>query len=253
MVSSTRVVDKRIKAEEELILSLANEKKLNELKSRFISTASHEFKTPLTVIKSTVELLKKYIEKGKSNINFTDSLNIVNAEVDGLTQLMNDILILEKLDSKKIQFNEDNFDLVDMISGINEKLSQNCNHQQKANIIASSDKIYIDADFGLMNKIVINLLSNAFKYSVGKPDPIVTVHASDHEVVISVKDFGIGIPDADKDQMFTTFFRAKNVSNIEGTGLGLCIVKEFVELHKGTIEVFSKENEGTEFLVHLPK
>jgi signal transduction histidine kinase len=247
------VIDKRIENEMQIHQSLEKEIRLNELKSRFISTASHEFKTPLTVIKSTIEVLKLYIDLDKPAINLTESLQVINSEVDDLSELLNDILILEKLERKKTTFEAECVDIIAWLQNLIGKFSTGSNETRKPELICFLERRNIYVDIKLMDKVITNLLSNAFKYSAGKPNPIMEVTFLDNEVTIAVKDFGIGIPEADIGQLFDSFYRARNVGNIEGTGLGLSIVKNFVQLHNGYVEVFSKINEGSKFVIHLPQ
>lgn len=239
------------KAELEVRTSLIKEKKLNELKSRFISTTSHEFKTPLTVIKSSVELIKLYLAKGKTDINFSNTLSVINKEVDELTQLMHDILILEKLNSNRIKLSLHSADPVKIIHQINEKFRLNEHDNRKAILRVNGTKRNLQIDVRLLNTIITNLLSNALKYSQGKESPVIEVSFLENEVTIIINDFGIGIPKADQDQLFSSFFRAKNADHIEGTGLGLTIVKELVELLRGKIEITSEENKGTSITLHF--
>lgn len=252
LVSTSKVIDKRIHAEQEILATLEKEKKLNELKSKFISITSHEFKTPLTVIKSTVEILKAYITKGKTNIDYLNSLSLIGNEVDSLTQLINDVLVLEKLNSKKVNYNPEPVDLLELIRSILEKFSYAHFENRKADLLCTSPERKVLLDKNLIEKVLNNLISNAFKYSEGNPNPVVEVIFLEKEVKVKIKDFGIGIPETDKDQLFSSFFRGKNAANIEGTGLGLNIVKNFVEMHNGSIEIFSKENVGTEVIISLP-
>ena len=253
LVSSSRVVDKRIKAEKAIFLALKQEKKLNDLKTRFISTASHEFKTPLTVIKSTTELLKRYIEKGKKNIDFSNSFITINTEIDRLTILLNDILILEKVESNKIIYKPIQTNIVELVQMLIAKFKINQEDGRLVEFIYYGTERLIHIDASLIEVIISNLLSNALKYSKGKPNPIICLKLNPKEVIIYVKDFGIGIPASDQEQIFNSFFRASNVDKIEGTGLGLSIVKDFVEIHKGKITFDSMKDNGTEFMIQLPR
>ena len=239
------------KAELDVRTSLIKEKQLNELKSRFISTTSHEFKTPLTVIKSSIELLMISLAKGKTDINFSNTLSVINKEVDDLSQLMHDILILEKLNSNRIKLSLHNADPVNIIHQINEKFRLNEQDKRKAILKVNGIKRNLSIDVKLMNTIITNLLSNALKYSPGKENPVIEISFLENEVTIIIKDFGIGIPKAEQDQLFSSFFRAKNADHIEGTGLGLTIVKELVELLHGKIEILSEENKGTIITIHF--
>ena len=250
----SRVVDLRIKAEYDMKMALEREKNLNELKSKFISIASHEFKTPLTSIKLTVELLSKYINRGIKGVNFLNSLNVIGNEIDKLAFLINDILLLEKSNYGGMQFHQESFDLIDFLK----KIIDNHSLWGKKNIrsiklIFTEGKRFIIADKNLLYTIIINLLSNAYKFSEGQPSPVIEVKFFFDEITISVRDYGIGIPESEIKNIFGSFYRANNVGEIEGTGLGLNIVKKFVEIHSGYLEVFSITNKGTEIVVHIPQ
>jgi len=252
IITNSRVIDDRIKIENKLEQALQTEKKVNELKSKFITIASHEFKTPLTVIKSSVEILQAYINKGKKEINFIKFLSLINNEIDNLTKLLNDILIKEKFESNKIIFSPQSFDIFDFINKIISKLNFD-SKKHKINIICEEPNLRVIADPLLMEKIITNLISNALKYSKGNKSPIIEIKNLKNEIKISIIDFGIGIPANERDFIFTPFFRANNAKNIEGTGLGLSIVKDFIEMHKGKIEIKSKENFGTKIILHFPQ
>jgi len=169
------VIDKRIESERRVQQALEKEKMLNELKSKFIRTISHEFKTPVIIIKSAVELLAVFIAMGKPVINFEDSLSIIHNEVDDLSELLNDILILERLDVRKVKFEAAGIDIIEWLHILLEKFTYSQKDNRVVELVYKPVKRNICIDIKLMNKIITNLLSNAFKYSGGKANPIVEV------------------------------------------------------------------------------
>lgn len=249
------VVEKNITAQREMAnkleQNLIKEKDLNEMKSRFVSMASHEFRTPLTTINSSASLILKYNEKENYDKLDKHVARIKNA-VRNLTSILNDFLSLEKLESGKITTTFQEQDLVKLIDEILDEMSGNLKSGQKLINNASSNYTYA-TDAQLFRNIVINLLSNAIKYS--DENDIIEIDIDDQKdfCLISVKDHGIGIPQKDQERMFSRFFRAGNVINIEGTGLGLNIVERYLELLDGSLSFESKEGEGTTFFVKLPK
>jgi|GEM_PF-1608788 len=253
LVSTSKVIDNRIKEEQKIREALKNEQKLNDLKTRFISTASHEFKTPLTVIKSTIEVLNQYIIRGKPIKDLSNSFTIINKEIDALTRLLNDILLLEKIGSNKINYNPVLSDIITIIQLSVDKINASQNDGRVAKIIHSGNNRLLHTDVQLMDIVFTNLLSNAFKYSIGKPSPTIKINLRLKNVIITIRDYGIGIPETDLSKIFNSFFRATNVGEIEGTGLGLSIVKDLIEIHYGKIRFKSIENTGTEFQIILPR
>ncbi|MFZ4057128.1 MAG: PAS domain S-box protein [Ferruginibacter sp.] len=252
LVSTSRIIDKRIIAEKEILAALEMEKNLNEMKSQFISTASHEFKTPLTVIKSTIEVLKAGLDRGRSVYEMAPALSIIDHEVNELTTLINDILLIEKQVSNRIEFKPEIIDFELFLTNVIQKVMLNQKDGRRVHFIGIGGDVLLMIDPKLMDKVISNLLSNAFKYSVGRPGPKVTLTRNLDRLFLSVKDSGIGIPASDINQLFTPFYRAKNVGVIEGTGLGLRIVKNFIKMHQGDIQIKSVENEGSEFIIELP-
>lgn len=249
-----RDITLRKKAEDELRFALAREAELNNMKTRFITMTSHEFRTPLTTIQSTVEILSMTFDGlgGQLKPKIEKYFDRIINEVDRLTRLMNDILVIGRIDSGKVTFNPVEVDLTWMIHELVQSRTfiKNDNRQISYKFSGSAKKI--KADPNLLGQIMTNLISNALKYSMGKPAPELTIAYKNEFLEIKVKDYGVGIPKGEQKNLFETFFRASNVENIQGTGLGLVIAKQFVEIHGGKIEVKSEENVGTEFMVTLP-
>lgn len=249
------VVEKNITAQRDMAKKLEQnlnkERDLNEMKSRFVSMASHEFRTPLTTINSSASLILKYHEKETYDKLDKHVFRIKNA-VRNLTSILNDFLSLEKLESGNVTTNYKEHDLVQLIDEILDEMSGNLKSGQKLINHVKSQYVY-ETDAQLFRNIIINLVSNAIKYS--SEGDIIEINLKDFKdyCVISVEDQGIGIPEKDQKRMFSRFFRAGNVTNIEGTGLGLNIVERYLELLGGSLSFESKEGEGTTFFVKLPK
>lgn len=238
-------------AEQELYKSLEKEKALNEMKSRFVSIASHEFRTPLSTILTSVSLADKYHlpedrEKRQKHIE-----RIKNS-VKNLTEILNDFLSLEKLEAGKVDVKPENFNIEEFCSELASEI-QSLSESGQQIIYKHTDGEYtITTDKQLLRNILINLLSNAMKYSL--PNGIIEFTSKVEDgIILEVKDHGIGIPEEDQQHLFERFFRANNATTIQGTGLGLNIVRRYVNLLDGHIAFTSKLNQGTTFTIGFPK
>lgn len=241
----------RKQLEQELIISLEKEKELSELKSRFVAMTSHEFRTPLSTILSSSELLEHYRHKWSEEKQLTH-LHRIQTAVKRMTEMLNDILAIGKLEATKVDFRPKSFDLVAYCRYLIEETQLILNTKQAINFSSQYESISCCMDDKLLAHILGNLLSNAVKYS---PDNIgikFTISCKKGQVIFKIQDWGIGIPPEDIPHLFESFYRAKNVGNILGTGLGLAIVKRCVNVHKGEIFVTSKLGVGTLFTVVLP-
>ncbi len=248
-------ISDRKNAEEEIRKALEKEKELGELKSRFVSMTSHEFRTPLTTIRTNVELLQFHLEqmdaadRGKLDKNFTR----IESEIKRLTDLMNDVLTIGRIESGKIKFQPVQTDLVEFCQNIINQSFSEQKDGRKLNFEVQGDPCSVLIDPQLFAHVVSNLISNAFKYSRERPAPELRLIFEPSYTHLQVKDRGIGIPEQEIASLFDSFYRAENVDNIQGTGLGLSIVKQFVEMHGASISVDSAENQGSVFTVELPK
>jgi PAS domain S-box-containing protein len=250
IVIMTRNVTALKKVENELRHALQKEKDLSELKSRFVSIASHEFRTPLSAILSSVSLIDSYrkeehIEKREKHINR------IKSSVKKLLETLNDFLSIDKLEQNKVELFKEQFDfytfsheMIDEVQGMLKARQQIVFTYNGGNNIVQDRKI--------LKHILLNLLSNAIKYSDVETKVYFSINVADNSVSIEIKDEGIGIPEEEQQNIFGNFFRAKNVTNIQGTGLGLSIVKNYVELMNGNIGFVSKTDIGTTFTVEFP-
>lgn len=241
---------KQQQAEAEVRKALEKEKELNELKSRFVTLASHEFRTPLSTILSSVSLIGKYNESGQ-NEKAEKHITRIKTAVANLTGILNDFLSLSKLEEGIVSNNPSLFSLEDLCQEIIEELTPMLNSNQHLEK-AFSENIEVQLDRNILKNILLNLVSNAIKYS-SKGQIVIDVSETQTGISIRVIDNGMGIPEEDQQFIFTRFFRAKNAETIQGTGLGLNIVKRYIDLLGGTIHMKSILEQGTTFTVEIPK
>lgn len=245
----TKIERKLNENEIELIEALNKEKQLNEMKSRFVSMASHEFRTPLTAILSSAALISRYQETTEQEKREKHVIKIKSA-VSHLTGVLNDFLSLSRLEEGKLTLNVTNIDLVKLCEEVTETTKSLLKGERRLIHEVQGEARTITTDKGILKNILFNLISNASKYS-NKDIRCLIIFKSDY-LQIEVIDEGIGIPIEDQQFLFTRFFRAGNVTNIQGTGLGLNIVKRYVDLLHGTITFQSEPEIGTTFIVNLP-
>jgi signal transduction histidine kinase len=252
-----QVADRTQKLEQSLIQlerALLKEKELNELKSQFISRASHEFRTPLATIQTASDLLRNYGHK-MSEDKKLERIDKIQREVKAMTNLLEEVLIIGKSDSGKFELQPEEVNLEDFCLEIIEqtKLIGNGKHHVIFKNINAPSKIAIDTKF--LRQIISNLLSNAIKYSPYNNEVFLTIsQISDRipQLLLEFQDQGIGIPEVDQEKIFEHFYRAHNVGMIVGTGLGMAIIKNSVDILGGTIQLNSVENKGTTVKVKLP-
>ena len=227
--------------------ALEKEMELNELKSRFVSMASHEFRTPLSTISSSAYLISKYLaaeEQGKRDKHIERIVSSVNM----LTEILNDFLSLGKIDEGKIQVRFSEFNVTELIHSFVSEMNTILKTGQKIIYTHSGDDI-ISLDANLFKHIMMNLVSNAIKFSPENAPIYINTKKHNDSFIVSIKDSGIGISKEDQEHLFERFYRGANVTNIQGTGLGLHIVSKYAELMKGTITHDSKLEKGTEFII----
>jgi PAS domain S-box-containing protein len=246
-----RDISDRKRAEAEMINALERERELRELKSCFVSMASHEFRTPLTTIVSSTELLEIYGQKWTEDKK-QKHYQRIEAAVNRMTSLLDDVLLFSKVEAGKLEFNPKPLVLKNFCSDLVEELQLGIGVNHKLTFVFSGLDKNACLDEKLLLHILGNLLSNAIKYSPQNTTILFGCYCNEEEVIFEVKDEGIGIPIEDQGQLFESFHRAKNVGNIPGTGLGLAIVRNSVNLHGGRIIVESEPGVGTTFKVILP-
>lgn len=236
-----------------LMQTLNREIELGKFKSTFVTTASHQFRTPLTSMQTSVELIDMYLQDvelpQKSSIN--NHIGRINNEIKKLGDLMSDILTIGKIDEGKVPSNKENVEINEMISELISSYFSNRLDNRSVEFTHEDNPEILYIDKRLLSHAVINLLTNAFKYSATNPK--LNLYQKENKVYIEIIDQGIGIPEHDIDNLFQSFYRASNASNIEGTGLGLVIVKEFVNINDGEIFVESELNKGSKFTIVLNK
>jgi len=239
-------------AKEEVSTSLEKEKELNQMKSRFVSMASHEFRTPLSSIQLSSVLIEKYATP-YDNENIRKHVSKIKNAVGNLTTILNDFLSLERLEAGNVEPSFHPFDLVKLAEEITEEMQMIAKEEQ--NIIyqhTGLDSI-VHLDQNLLKNCMINLISNAIKYSGEHTFIEFNTEISDKSCIVTIKDNGIGIPESDQMDLFQPFFRANNTGNIPGTGLGLNIVLRYATLMKGTVGFTSTLHKGTKFTLSFNK
>lgn len=244
-------ISDRKQAELEIYESLERTQELSELKSRFISIASHEFRTPLTTIFSASELLEHYGERWTREKKL-QYLKQIQSSVKHMTSLLDDVLLISAEEAGKLKFEPSQISIIDFCETLVEEFKLSHDFKHALTLTCTVETEQIQADRKLLRHILSNLLSNAVKYSP-EHQPIefnLTVNAED--AIFQICDCGIGIPVEDQQHLFELFHRAANVGTIAGTGLGLSIVSKAVALHGGTIDFKSELGAGTRFIVSLP-
>ncbi len=233
-------------AKEQISISLENEKELNRLKSRFLSMASHEFRTPLSAVLLSSSLIDKYAEPYCSN-EIIKHVGKIKSSVAGLTFILNNFLQLEKLESGKIVAAYTTFDLSELAEEITEEMQLLAKGAQVITYTHNGNETAVTLDKNLLKNSIVNLITNAVKYSGDNAKIEFTTQIDTDTITITVKDNGIGIPKEDQKYLFDAFFRAHNTGSIAGTGLGLNIVARHVALMDGKISFNSSVNKGTLF------
>jgi two-component system sensor kinase FixL len=232
--------------------ALEKEKELNELKSRFVSMASHEFRTPLATILSSISLVSRY-EKEEQQEKRNKHIKRVKSNVFHLTNILNDFLSLSKLEEGIIEFNGEWIEPGSWFKEIIEEFQQQVRIGQKITLTIDGSKNNLYVDPHLLRNVLANLISNAIKYSPENSPINIKLELLEQVVRIHVIDHGMGIPESEQHHLFERFFRANNATNIQGTGLGLSIVKRYLDLLEGKISFTSSAEKGTTFIVELPR
>jgi PAS domain S-box-containing protein len=247
-----REVIERKKAEEEARKSLEKERELNELKSKFVSIASHEFRTPLSTVMSSASLIQQYKDKKDYDKQDKHILRI-KSSVNHLTQILNDFLSLGKLEEGKVDLLFETLDLKAFLADLTEEVNSFLKEGQAVKVRFDDDVDEVETDSRILRNIFFNLISNASKYSDANKTIDITCKRSSGRIILAIKDYGIGIPQEDQKHLFDRFYRASNAGNIQGTGLGLNIVRRYVELIRGEISFESEYEKGSTFYISIPE
>lgn len=245
-------------AEEKLIFALNKEKQLNALKSHFVNLVSHEFRTPLATIQSSMDVLQVFSEKENSSNGelLMETLAKhhfrIENEIHRMTKIMDNVLLLGRMDAGKVVFKPERVYLNEIAQEVLEEFNQFGNLPGKIALnILGVPKLNVIDPF-LMRQVLVNVLMNAIKYTKNNIQPSILVNYKQDKTIVEVSDHGIGIPEEELSNIFNSFFRASNAQHIQGTGLGLVIVKQLVELHNGTVQIINKQPKGINFIISLP-
>jgi PAS domain S-box-containing protein len=251
VVCSLRDITARKQVERQLRGNLEQEHELSQLKSRFITTVSHEFRTPLAVIQASTDLLKHYSDR-LTEEHKQEEIEQIQTSIRRMVELIEDVLNLSRMQSGVFKFSPTRFDLVEFCRGLLRDFQAGVQTDHQLAFSVTGTGSVVEMDQKLLRYILGNLLSNAFKYS--PPDS--TVHLDltlrDAQAAFHIRDEGIGIPEADLPRLFDAFYRSENAETVPGSGLGLTIVKQAVDLQGGTITVESAVGTGTTFTVIFP-
>jgi PAS domain S-box-containing protein len=244
----------QLSAENELKKIARQERKLNELKSNFIGLVSHELRTPLSVILSNAELIEirnAMRKEGQPPETEVYTKRIIE-QVDKMTELMNDFLLLSKIESGKIPVNISNFDIRQLIYKLRDELYSPWKDERSLEVSVKGNPVSVTGDEAMIMNVLINIINNAFKYSKGTSAPKLRLRFNARLWQITLIDFGIGISEEDKKNLFHPFVRGSNVGDIEGTGLGLMVVKFFVKKNRGSMFMKSILHKGTAIVLQFP-
>jgi signal transduction histidine kinase len=233
-------------------LALEREKELSALKSRFVSMASHEFRTPLSTIMGSADLIARYTE-GPGNEKVHKHVQRIRTKVRDLTAILNDFLSFERISQGDLHSVPETLDIVHVCIGLIEELRGMAKPGQALEYDHTSDERNVTLDRGMLTNTITNLVTNAIKYSPEDRPVVLRTALDDGCLRIAVIDKGMGIPPADQAHLFEPFFRAQNVLTIQGTGLGLNLVKRYLDLMGGDISFTSTPGKGTTFNVRIPK
>ncbi|MDZ4872670.1 MAG: Adaptive-response sensory-kinase SasA [Chroococcidiopsis cubana SAG 39.79] len=246
-----KMLQQRSESERNCRLALEQEQEINQLKSSFFSMISHEFRNPLTTIRSSAEIIQDYHYKLPPERRSQHFQRIYNS-ISQMLQLLDRLLLLKQNQISIFQYQPAPLDLASFCQELIEALTLNSVHHNRLNFICQGECIRAVVDANLLYHILTNLISNALKYSPADSCVQFSLICLDGKATFQIQDRGIGIPEKDKQRLFAAFHRCGNVGGIPGTGIGLAIVKQCVELHQGEIQVESEEGEGTTFTVTLP-
>lgn len=247
-------VTERVQKEQQMVTLIEREKELNNMKSNFIHITSHELRTPLSVIMSSAEILEMYESMGSDAVTidkkkFTSG---IVKEVKRITGILNELLIVGRIENNKVKYDPKQVDVHHYIDEIANEEFMPYTDGRNLNIRIDDDVKTIFIDSSLMRHAVVNVLSNAFKYSTGSAAPELHIFRKEQNIQIQITDHGIGIPDTELNNLFHSFYRASNVGNISGTGIGLMVVQHAIKTHNGSIAIESSIGRGSVFTIVIP-
>ncbi|MFZ4262252.1 PAS domain S-box protein [Sphingobacterium sp. HJSM2_6] len=245
-----KLVSELEKAKADVSVSLEKEKELNQLKSRFVSMASHEFRTPLSSVQLSASLIDRYVDK-LDYAPIEKHTSRIKSSVQLLNTILNDFLNLEKLEAGVVVVNKSSINMVQLGEEIAEEMQLICKKNQHIIYQHTGEEYLFLIDPNLLKNSIINLVSNAIKYSGEDTFIEFNTEIEGNSLMVTVKDNGIGIPLEEQNNLFEPFFRANNTGNIPGTGLGLNIVRRYVELMGGTMNYWSQVNQGAIFKMNF--
>ncbi|MFM7407080.1 MAG: GAF domain-containing protein [Cuspidothrix sp.] len=240
----------------QLQTALEKQKEISQMRSRFISMASHEFRTPLAIISSSTGILQNFSDRLTSEKK-EEHLKTIQKTIKYTVQLLDDVLMINRAESEKMEFKPEKKDIIAFCHNIYKEISSTTtSHKIELSLNSTqpllNNSLVVPFDPKLLRQILTDLLSNGIKYSPENTVVNFSLTIENHQIIFKIQDGGIGIPEKDKENLFSSFYRASNVGNISGTGLGLVIVKKCVDLHQGKITLHSQEKQGTTFTVTIP-
>ncbi|MEH1922566.1 hybrid sensor histidine kinase/response regulator [Nostoc sp.] len=250
-IERSEILNQLRESEERTRQALAKEQELNELKSNFVAMVSHEFRTPMTTIRTAVDILEYNSDK-LTDDRRTKYFDRIQNAINQMLHLLDEILFLSKTEAAKLEYKPTLLNLEKFCSELTDILQINAGSQHSIIFTCQGKSTQAQMDEDLLNCILTNLISNAIKYSPQHSTIWFDLICKDRLAVFQVRDRGMGIPLKDQTRLFQTFYRASNVGVIQGTGLGLTIVKKCVELHGGYIQLESEQGVGTTVIVTLP-
>ncbi|WP_071190830.1 GAF domain-containing protein [Trichormus sp. NMC-1] len=239
-----------------LRISLEKEKELSQMRSRFISMASHEFRTPLAIVSSSTDILQNYSDR-LSPKRKEEHLEIIQKSIKHTVQLLDDVLMINRAEAEKMEFKPEVLDIIGFCRHLKNQIETiSSKHTIEFSVNTSeptlNDILVVQFDPKLIRQILTNLLSNAMKYSPENSLVDFRLNIENNQLIFKIQDSGIGIPEKDRINLFESFYRASNVGSISGTGLGLAIVKKCVDQHQGEITLDTEIRKGTTFTVRIP-
>ena len=250
-IERSEILNQLRESEERTRQALAKEQELNELKSNFVAMVSHEFRTPMTTIRTAVDILE-YNSNKVTDTRRTKYFDRIQNAINQMLNLLDEILFLSKTEAAKLEYKPTLLNLENFCSELTDILQLNVGSKHNIIFTCQGESTQAQMDEDLLNCILTNLISNAIKYSPENDTIWFDLICKDRLAIFQIQDRGIGIPLKDQTHLFQTFYRASNVGVIQGTGLGLTIVKKCVDLHGGHIQLESEQGVGTKITVTLP-